>query len=88
MRRRIARRLKLARWAGLGIVASVAIWMYLGRLSEWFVYLGAALFLISTIVILVGEGQRCPLCDASLVFIKDRREQFATECPECGFVID
>ncbi len=88
LRRKIGRRLTLARWAKILIVPTLGGAIYLRHLSPWFACAGLALILLEILGIMVGEAQRCPLCDASLVIRHDRVEDFATQCPDCGFVID
>jgi hypothetical protein len=88
LRRKFARRLAWARWAKIGLIPTGAVIYYFGHWSQWFVYGGAVLLLLEIVAINVGEAQRCPLCDASLVIRKDRHDEFASACPECGYVID
>jgi hypothetical protein len=49
---------------------------------------GIGVIFLEILAIMVGEAQRCPLCDTSLVVWQDRHEEFANACPECGFLID
>jgi hypothetical protein len=88
LRRRIGRRLTLARWAKIGLVPTVGVIMYLGHRSQWIVFGGSVLILLEILAIMVGEAQRCPLCDASLVIRHERYDELAYTCPECGYVID
>ena len=88
LRRRIGRRLALARWAKLLLVPTVGGTVYIGQRSQWLVFAGILLLLLEVLAIMVGESQRCPLCDASLVIRQDRREEFANACPQCGYLID
>jgi hypothetical protein len=78
----------LARWAKIALVPTGAGIYYFAHWSQWFVYGGVGLLLLEIFAIMLGEAQHCPLCDASLVIRQDRREDFATACPECGYLID
>jgi len=89
LRRRIGRRLALARWAKSLLVPTVAAIVLVHRI-EWLMFAGFGVVFLEVLALMVGEAQRCPLCDASLV-IRHRREEpedFAYACPECGFLID
>lgn len=88
LRRRIARRLRFARWSKWLLVPTIGGIIYGSR---WIPWLGGVLFvllLLETLGILIGEAQRCPMCDAPLVTIRDRTEEFEHSCPDCGFIID
>jgi hypothetical protein len=80
--------LTIARWAKLLLVPTVGSTIYFAQRSEWIVFAGIVLALVQLLAVMMGEAQRCPLCDASLVLRHERREEFATACPDCGFVID
>ena len=88
LRRKIARRLQLARWSKWLVVPTIAAIVYLGRRSEWLGWGFSALFMLEVLALLVGEAQRCPLCDTPLVTIRDRQEEFEHACPGCGFILD
>jgi hypothetical protein len=88
LRRRIGRRLQLARWSKILLVPTVAVILYLGGRSPWVGRIGVALLILEVVAIMIGEAQRCPLCDASLVLRLEREDEFATACPECGYLID
>jgi hypothetical protein len=88
LRRKIARRLAFARWSKWLVVPTLAAMVYLGRWHEWLGWVAVALFLLEVLGLLIGEGQRCPLCDAPLATIRDRQEEFEHSCPDCGFIID
>ena len=88
LNRRIARRLRLARWGKALWLPTLATTFYLGRGHEWFFLAGVTLFLLEVVAIMSGELQHCPLCEASLVIRHDWDEEFAATCPECGYVID
>jgi hypothetical protein len=87
MRRRIARRLRLARWSQVLLVPTVAAIYFVHRI-QWLFLAGIGAIFLEILAIMVGEAQRCPLCDTSLVVWQDRHEEFANACPECGFLID
>lgn len=87
LRRRIGRRLTIARWAKVAILVTAAL-VYVGHKYSWVFYAGFVAFCLETFAIMVGEAQRCPMCDASLVIRRERIEDFATECSECGYIID
>ena len=86
--RRIARRLRLARWSKVLVVPTVVATWYVGRWNEWFVACGVALLLLEIVAIMLGELQRCPLCEAPLVIGRGWAEEFVGTCPECGYAID
>jgi hypothetical protein len=86
--RRIARRLRLARWSKVLVVPTVVAAGYLGRWSPWFVACGVALVLLEILAIMLGESQRCPLCETPLVIGRGWGEEFVCTCPECGYAID
>ena len=86
--RRIERRLRLARWSKVLIVPTVVASYYLGRWSVWVVGCGVALVLLEILAIMLGESQRCPLCETPLVIGRGWGEEFAGTCPECGYAID
>lgn len=88
LRRRIGRRLAFARWGKLLVVPTVGGIICFGQQRGWVVFAGLCLLLLEGIAIMVGEAQRCPLCDASLVLRHEGREEFASACDDCGFVID
>jgi hypothetical protein len=88
LRRRIARRLQIARWGKILLVPTIGAIVLFGNHSSWIAGGAIILFLLEVVAINLGEGQRCPLCDTSLVVRRERREEFATACPECGYVID
>ena len=88
LRRRIGRRLRIARWAKLLLIPTVAGAVYLGRHNKWFAYCGLALAVLEILALMMGEAQRCPLCDSSLAIRKKAGEEFVNACPDCGFLID
>ena len=87
MRQRIARRLQVARWAKILLVPTGGA-IYVVHRVQWLVLTAIGLILLEILAIMVGEAQRCPLCDASLVIRRERQEEFAYACPECGYLID
>jgi hypothetical protein len=88
LRRKIGRRLAVARWAKALLLPTLGVIFLFGRVSSWFVVAGLGLVLLETLAMMIGGSQRCPLCDATLVLRHERGDEFATTCPDCGFVID
>ena len=86
--RRIARRLRLARWSKVLVVPTVVATWYVARWNAWFILCGVVLVLLESVAIMLGESQRCPLCEAPLVIGRGWTEEFAGTCPECGYAID
>ena len=86
--RTIARRQRLARWGKALVVPTFAAAFYATRWSQWLALAGFLLFVVEVVAVLLGEAQRCPRCDASLVTGRGWGEQFEGTCPDCGFLID
>ncbi|HXT16184.1 MAG TPA: hypothetical protein VN706_11180 [Gemmatimonadaceae bacterium] len=86
--RRIAWRLRLARWGKLLVLPTFVAAFYAGRWNERAALLGFGLFLLEVLAIMLGEAQRCPLCEASLVIGRGPQEEFVGTCPDCGYPID
>jgi len=88
LNRRIARRLRVARWGKTLWLPTLGATFYFFHVHEWLFLGGFGLFALEVIAIMAGEIQRCPLCEASLVIRHRWDEEFAATCPECGYVID
>jgi hypothetical protein len=88
LRRKIARRQRLARWGKWLVLPTLGAIPYLGRWNEWFGVAMATLFLLEALAVVQGELLRCPLCEASLVTGRGFQEEFEATCPECGCPID
>jgi len=88
LRRKIARRQRLARWGKWLVLPTLAVLPYFGRWNQWFGGAVGALFLLEVLAVLQGELLRCPLCDASLVTGRGFQEAFEPTCPDCGLPID
>ena len=88
LKRKIARRLRLARLGKALFLPTAGATFLLARWNEWLGLGGVALLLLEVIAIVAGELQRCPLCDTPLVIRRDWDEEFAGTCPECGNPID
>jgi hypothetical protein len=88
LRTTIARRQFLARWSKRLALPTLVATFYAARWGPWFFYLGFAAFLMEASAIVVGENQRCPVCDSRLMSGRGLNEEFETSCPECGFLID
>ena len=88
LRRTIARRQFAARWSKRLAVPTLVGAFYVGRWSEWFFYLGFLIFVYEVSAIIVGENQRCPVCDSRLLLGRGWDEEFLSTCPECGSPID
>lgn len=84
----IARRQRRARWAKVLAVPTLGAAFYVDRWSEWAGVCGLVLFLLEILLVLIGEAQRCPRCEAQLVSARGWYEVFESTCPECGCVID
>jgi hypothetical protein len=85
---KIARRQRRARWAKVLAVPTLGAAFYAARWSESAVVVGLVLFVIEIVLVLIGEAQRCPRCEAQLVTASGWKEVFEGTCPECGCVID
>ena len=88
LHRMIARRQRLARWGKVLAVPTLLAALYVGRWSVWLAGGAFALFLLEVVAVLVGESQRCPRCEAQLVWGRGWGEEFTGTCPECGCPID
>ena len=88
LRRTIARRQLAARWSKWLAVPTLVGAFYARRWSEWFFYIGFAIFVYQVSAIIVGENQRCPICDSRLLLGRGWNEEFPSTCPECGCPID
>ena len=88
IRARIGRRLAIARVAKVGILPTALIGYSLARHFHWFAYVVVTLLFVEVMAMVMGEAQRCPRCDTSLVVRLGRRQHFANTCPGCGYLID
>jgi DNA-directed RNA polymerase subunit RPC12/RpoP len=88
LRRTIARRQVFARGSKRLALPTLVGAFYFGRWGEWYFYLGFVLFVVEASAIVVGENQRCPVCDSRLMTGRGWNEEFEPACPECGYVID
>jgi hypothetical protein len=88
LRRTIARRQFIARWSKRIAVPTLLGGFWAGRWSECFAYLVFALFVVEVSAIVVGENQRCPICDTRLLWGRGWNEEFLSTCPECDCPID
>jgi|SRR5690349_13550765 hypothetical protein len=88
LNRRIAHRQRLARWATLLVVPTIAVTIYVSRWNDWFALAGIALLVLEGIAIGSGRLQRCPMCGAPLVIGHRGNTKFLDTCADCGYVID
>ena len=88
LRRKIARRQRLARWATHAVIPTLAVTFYVGRWSEWFALTGLALIVVEGIAMGAGKLLRCPMCDSFLANGRRGETEYFHSCPECGFIVD
>lgn len=78
-RARIAKVLLIPALCAVGVFARAGSWLTVSSIGTFFGLL---------IVIMLGEQQRCPRCDASLTRRSWFDENFEGTCPECRCPID
>ena len=86
--RSVARRQWWARIARRVALAVVIASAYFGRSNGLFAIVGLGILGLLFLVIMVGEQQKCPRCEASLTQRHWWGDEYLPTCRECGNPID
>jgi hypothetical protein len=86
--RSVARRQWWARMARRAALAVVVATAYFGRGNGWLALVGIGILGVLFLVIMLGEQQKCPRCEASLTQRHWWGDEYLPTCPQCGNPID
>jgi hypothetical protein len=86
--RSVARRQWLARMARRAALGVVLASVYLGRSNGLFAIAGIGILGLLFLVIMVGEQQKCPRCEAALTRRHWWGDEYMHTCSQCGNPID